>query len=893
MRALSQSLARHLTCSGAVVLGIMACHVLAIPAAAAGRDDDDVFPEIQKALAAATKAFEENRKEDGLLELEKARALAQTFKPTAQNYIREAYLWLYATKPEEPTAAINAAKKALALPGADAAEAYYVLGLVAMEFEGNAQRAIDNFTKALETKKEASPEKAAWSLNAANKLWHVCERTKQFQLAEKLFKRLTEKEPKNANYHFFLGLAYFFGADYLDAATALGKAVDALPNDDQLHLYYTAALKKNPGGLSEAVRVYEELCQKHSDPAVLIWLADLYLEVGNKDRALPLLLKAKNASTLDFHARDRLAKNLFKADSPAESAAQFARLWNTRPGNLSKGSEIEILIDYAKALVKAGEVKEGILKLNEALEKQRMYFPQTQEPLDILFELGLAHWELAKKDKTRGTDDAEIYFRKYLTLLEEGAKGQQRFAKDVDIAESLGVLYMQSGQPQKAAKVFHQALDIIKYAVDKDKCPTNRVQFRHVQALYAARDWPRCIAAATEVVGDKEYGWQTRLLLAQAYVANNQGEKAIEQLAALKGSQQWNDEALLTMGQALLKSSPARPAEAVKYIKEAYDKQPDEEKRALEYAQVLRLLNQPGEARALYEKILKKNLRSVQAMAGLGDLEKDLAKATSGQDSLDHYKQAVNHYKEAQSLEPSTELLDKQSAAERGQALAEADIEAQRDRLRMILYTGIVFLAAALPIGFVIYLYRRQWALHCFRQVCELEADLLQLIRDRVRSRWFGEWQRLGEEPFRGRLDYKTLRMRAEKQGAKDVLAVANFGHLVAIVDAGWEALGFDELCAPEFGNPKEMVVAHLSYVSSCRACLAHVGKLEELTARHLSRDPQSDGTLKAYLPKHLHRQVKTSLQLIRSRFNLRPPPDELPVLSPVRPPQGQTRRPQ
>jgi tetratricopeptide (TPR) repeat protein len=868
----------------AVVCAVLFYPCLASPPSVAA-GDDDVFAEIQKAI----EAFQENRKEDGSAHLDKARALAKTFKPTCQTYLREARIWLYATKPANTAAAIKAAQNAIDLdPKApEAAEAFYLLGLVAMQYEGNPTRAVDNFAKALELKKEPVAEKAAWPVDAANKLWYVLDRTNQFQLAKQLFKRLTVQEPANANYYWFLGLAHSKCADHLGAIQAFAEAVNLRPDDDQLHVYYVESFKKSPGGLTHAAQAYEELRKKHANPLILVMLADLYLELGNNDKALARLEEAKKAPSLEFRVHERLAKALAKAQNHAEAADQFARLWTTLPEAVSYGWKIDILIAYGKALVQAGQVEDGIRKLEEALKMHRMdpeiVRDQGQEPLDIFFELGLAHWELAKKDKTKGTGQAEIYFRKYLDQLKEGAKAQMRFAKDVQIAENLGILYMEGDQPKKAAEVFHQALKSIEYVVDKAKCPTSRVQWRYVEALHTAKDWTACIAVAKELVADKEYGLKTRLLLAQAYVENNQADKAIEQLGALKGTAQWNDDALLTMGQALVKSSPSRPTEALKYIEEAFRKDPTEEKRALEYARVLRHLNRLDEALELYQAILKKNQRSVQAMVGLGDLEMELAKGTSGRDSVDHYKKAVGHFADARMMEPTPEVLNSLVKAERGQAVAEAELQADNDRLRWILYTAGLILAAAIPIGYMVYVYRRQWAMHCFRQVCDLEADLVGLIRERVRTRWNGDWQHLGDEPFRGRLDYKTLRSRVEKQGAKDILAVANFGHLVAIVDGGWEALGFKELCSGEVADPKDLIVAHLSYVSSCRACLAHVGKLEELSSRHLGRDPQSDGTLKAQLPKHLHRQVKTSLKLIRSRINLRPQADDLPVLAPVR----------
>src|SRR5205085_10577467 len=144
-------------------------------------------------------------------------------------------------------------------------------------------------------------------------------------------------------------------------------------------------------------------------------------------------------------------------------------------------------------------------KLDEALMLQRFNFPGVQEPLNILFKLGLAHLNLAKRDKTKRADTAEIYFRKYLQELKRGTVGTQRFADDVKIAESLGDVYMEADNPSKAAEVFKEALALIDVAVDKEKCPTSRVQFKYLAALHGQKAWNNCIVAAGDLVRDKEY----------------------------------------------------------------------------------------------------------------------------------------------------------------------------------------------------------------------------------------------------------------------------------------------------------------------------------------------------------------------------------------------------
>jgi tetratricopeptide (TPR) repeat protein len=748
--------------------------------------------------------------------------------------------------------------------------------------------------KALELKNDyTDPANKFWYAEATAEFWRLLDDTKQYDLAAREFRALAEREPANVDYLYYLGNAYNKLESYEQAAEAFGKGVDLRPDDWPLHGDFLTATKR-VAGLKAAVSRYEDLLLKHPDHlAVQTRLASLYLEDQQKDKASPLLQRAKRNSALtdlkrikdtNFqNLRIALAHALNKVGEHADAAVQFAQVLASIPRIYeNEGLIVTFTIECGKSLVRANRVEEGIKKLEEARVAHRLYFPDQREPLALLFELGLAHWELGKKDKARRAEEAEMYFRKYLQELRAGTVGTVRNSQDVEIAERLGDLYLEVPDYRKAAEVFKQALDLIDVAVDKEKCPTGRVQFKYVQALHGQGAWEACILVAKDLVGDKEYGPKSRELLARAYIENRQPVQAIEQLGELKGTPRWNDEALLLMGQALLASNPPRPEEALTFIEEAFNKRPGDEKTALEYAQVLRYLDRADEARALYQKILKTRPRSAKAMIGLGDLELRLAKGAAGKERADHIAQAVKHYKEARYLGQTTEVLDKTSQAERELAVAEADLQAQSDRLRLVLYTGGLILAALLPIGFMVYFYRRQWAMRCFREVCDLERDLIQLIRGRVEAYWNGAWERLAEEPFRGRVDFKSLRNRAEKEGAKDILGVANFGHLVGIIDAGWEVLGLNDLCAPEMVDPKEVIIANLSYIGSCRVCLAHVGKLEELTAKHISRRRLNDGTFKAHVSKHLHRQVKTSLKIIRTKFNVTPEAADLPTLAPV-----------
>jgi tetratricopeptide (TPR) repeat protein len=838
----------------------------------------DTFLDIQKKIIQADQAFQENRPGEALGHLSDALGLLKTYTPDDKDYIREAYRWME----KDSAKALKAIQKALD-KNPQAAEAYYQRGVVnAPNPRVPIPEVVVDLRKALDLKSGyANPVNKYWDFQAAKKIWELLSDRNgpDYKLAVQQFQGLHATDPKNSQVLFYLGSAQLELNNYRQAADAFLKGVDLKPDDWEFHAYCVTALKK-VAGTKGALQQYEQIVKQHPLPDVKLWMADLYLQDDQKAKAIPLLQEVRKENSLELEAASKLAKSLARAELHQEAAEQFGRVLKEFFNKMNENARVNHTTEYGKSLVEADRIDEGIRKLNEALTLFRTYSRGAQEPLSVLFELGRAHWKAGKKDKTRGPDEAEIFFRKYLQELKAGTVGTKRFSTDVEIAESLGDLYLEDHNYRDAAKVFKEALHLIDDAVDKAKCPTARVRFKFVKALHDQGAWEDCIVAARELVADKEKGLQTRRLLAHAYVENHQAAKAITELGQLRNTAVWNEESLLFMGQALLDTN--RRTDALKYIEEAYQQRPNDENYALLYAKVLGVVGRSGEARDLYQKILKTSAHSTKALIGLGDLEMELAEAATGSERLDHYRNAVKHFDEARTLGQSTAVLAKLSQAEREQARTEADLQARGDRVRVVLYTGGLILAALIPITFMVYFYRRQWALRCFKEVCALERDLIQLIRDRVRSRWDGAWGNFAGEPFRGRLDFKSLRSRAEKEGTRDILGVANFGHLVAIVDAGWDALGLHELCAPEMVDPKEVIIANLSYISSCRVCLAHVGKLEELTARQMSRGGFTEVKLKAHLSQHLHRQVKTSLRIIRAKFNVTASVNDLPVLDPV-----------
>jgi hypothetical protein len=202
---------------------------------------------------------------------------------------------------------------------------------------------------------------------------------------------------------------------------------------------------------------------------------------------------------------------------------------------------------------------------------------------------------------------------------------------------------------------------------------------------------------------------------------------------------------------------------------------------------------------------------------------------------------------------------------------AQGRLEARLGQRRMLLYSAGLAGACGAP-SIVMWLgYRKRRRQRLFEQVLQIEKDLRGVIRHEIRARWQNQWDRLGtEKDIAGRFPYSYLKKKLGKEEhARDVLEVSNFGHLVAIVDTAWESLGFAERALPK---TKDLVVAALSYLGTCRNAFAHSAELQH----ELGVGPgRVDPTV------HMDRQVRQSLSTIRENLDLRLPSAPAPASAP------------
>jgi tetratricopeptide (TPR) repeat protein len=848
-------------------------------ALAAGPAAAQVSPEARRELQRGINEFQEKRYGAAQTHFRKAVELAQSYTPTAEDYLSEAGDQIDEGNVKEAEAAIDRAL------GVDpkSAHAYFLRGYLARR-TGHPQQAFDALDRALQLRPDFP--------RAAGELWKLLEAERKFGLAVQKFGELADKVKDNPILTYYLGRAYLANGNFEKAEETLARAVRLDPEDEDAHQEYLAAMAKLPGTSAPAVR-YEELVKEFPRSAMVkLVLAQLYVDRGDTEKAVRVLRQISQDDTgLDPSMRLTLARKFEdagdKAGKPnapeyALAAEQIARVL----GHLKPKSpeSLRATFNYGRVLVKAGKVLEGLERLKEAEELYRQI--RQDRPMPVLFQLGNAYRLAGDKGK------AEEYFRAFLRALEETNR-----PVDPESAEHLGDIYLADRRYNEAVQVLQRAVASAReFQRDANPDPKEaatlvRLQYKLAQALLGQKAHESCITQALKIVEDRDFGPRSRLLLARAYLADNQPEKALDQLRTLEGSPAWDQEASAEMGRALL--AGGRADEALPYIENAYKARPADEPLSLLYAKVLIVLDRIDEARALFEAA-PANRRSDQAWLGLGDLELHIAEGLEVTGRADHLKLAVDHYKKALSrnrADPDIKVRLEQ--AEKELIRTETALKAHQEKVSLVLITGGLILAVLIPTGLASWFgwrsYRAHWADRRFKEVLALEHDLKTLIRTRARQLWQEDWQDRLLEECRERVNGRQLKSKLNDDRAKggvrdDVLSVCNFGHLVGMLDCAWDSFGLEQVSVR---GTRKLILASLSYVGDCRNAIFHGRELEEL---------QKDNRRTRERPvQHMNEQIFSSIHIVRQNLELRPggggggapPPPAagapaLPVLAPA-----------
>lgn len=869
--------------------------VLALPVGRLAGQEVGVSPLMSEAvrqnLEQGQRALQDRQFEQASQRFQAAVESARTYQPQAREYALEATSRRNEGKLADAYVLMT---KAIELAPQDA-NLQYMFGVITDELESYAE-ATEAYLKALELNPEQN--------QAATALWRIYEKTRRYTVAIDTFSRLAEQHPKNEWFPYYLGQAHLANGSPELALPAFREAIRINPRDWYNNRAFMSALRNSTVLLNReqeglgldiaeadseshiAIAEYERLVNDNATavPTVKLFLALLYVEDGQIDKALPLLRQLALTQSLDLNLRYNVAENLQlaarqrSADQQqiifAEAAEQYSRVLQQMEEDAT--DRLEVLIEYGKTLVGAGKLVEGLETLEAAL--RHWHEKQTERPTQLYYELGKAYFRAGEQDL------AEDYFRlfsrdveAYFTFATRGTRTDEK----LEALHTLADIYLTNRNYRSAADVLRRAVTAIdrfggRLRVDPVKSKQFRLKL--ADALLHGQQYEDCIVELRKLQNDPDAGGQARRLLAEAHLGLRRHKDALEQLRTVEGTPDWNDHAMTLMADALM--ADGKYTEALKYLDQALQARVGDERIRLRRAQCLVALRDTESAAAAYHEILDQNPHAVAAWVGLGDMELLAARNLTGQLQLTHLTSAVEQLTRASQEDPTDlSISSKRDAATEQRIQADARLQAASERTRTILYSLGILAAITAPLIYIYLGYRKQWARRIFEEVLKLEKDLKQMIRQHVRHHWNGRWERLGvEDEFAGRFPYSYLRKKAEKEeDARDVLDVSNFGHLVAIVDTGWTSLGFKDRAKPK---TRELVIAALSYVGNCRNAIFHSAEFQhELGGGRDTQNPTN----------HMNRQVQLSLKTIRDNFDLtsEPPeaaarPKEIPVVEAV-----------
>ena len=733
-------------------------------------------------------------------------------------------------------------------------------------------------------------------VESAMHLWSLySQRLRDFPHAVQVFTELTQAAPQSEWLQYYLGQAHHYNGSPELAVAALRAAVRINPHDWANNRELLTALRSSStlmsrapaeaedggdleldvsdtqGDLDYALAEYEALATdpETAVPTVKLVLATLYVDARKVDKALPLLRQLALSSSLDVQQRYNVASNLAWAAEQqatetlrkqlyAEASEQYYRVLSLvlESDDYDVQSKVNVRIEYGKSLVGAGRLVEALEELEYAMLEWQERIPN--RPTQLYFELGKAHYAAGEQDLAE--ENFRLFSRDLESYFQVSVRGTKLDEK-LEALSTLAEIYFQSGNYQSAAEVLKRAVTAIdtfgrRLRIDAARTKSFRLQL--AEALLQQQEYSACIVELRKLQADPDVGDKARTLLARAYLRQGDSAKAVEQLQFVQQSPNWDAVAMTLMGEALMASSEYD--RAIEHLEQAQAAAPDDLEVLRLLAHCLVLHRKPAEATRVFEDLLKKDSHSVAAQLGLGEIQMQRARAAHGAERVEAFTAAHKHFENAvkEDRTNSTALASRDRAAEL-RLEAEAALQATRTRTNTVLIVLGVLGLLSVPAVIIWRQWRKQWAQRIFEQVTGLERDLKRLIRRQVRAVWDGEWQRMASDPgISGRVSYRYLQDKLKKSDdAEDVLDVANFGHLVAVLDEGWTTP-----TATQYGSepPRPLALAALRYLSNCRNAIFHSAELD----RKLK-----DGTGKQNPVKHMNRQVKTSLRTVRENLHL------------------------
>lgn len=340
-------------------------------------------------------------------------------------------------KSEKPDLAVGAYQSALAIdeghPRAlrSLADIYYNLG--------HLDKAIDMMHVLLTQRYDEGDQEFLANLYFENEDYLSAAKSYETLLSE-----TTQDSDLYRNY-MLLGYAYSNAKQHIKAAEAFQHAAEIRQSSEVL--YSLANVLENKGDIDQAIAVYRDLLNQEKDTETFIKLSNLYIRIGDSDRALQSIESALQSGASEIQQKTLYRTQgelLFQKKEFLQANSAFQKAARIDPADPA------LLNSLAMTSIKTGHLVEASDYLKKSLA--------IEESVDTLFMLAEVEKSLENREKS-----AEIY-RQLIQI--NGLNAKQKS----NALTSLGLLCLDQGQTPLAIGYLTEAA-----SVDEQNWEINRI----------------------------------------------------------------------------------------------------------------------------------------------------------------------------------------------------------------------------------------------------------------------------------------------------------------------------------------------------------------------------------------------------------------------------------
>ena len=268
------------------------------------------------------------------------------------------------------------------------AEAYLNRGLIKISKQ-EISSALDDLEKAYEIKPYIYQ---VWPILASIYLGN-----KNFDKAEKLYKRLVEKEPLNEKYFFSLGICQQRQGALESAIDSYKKAIKIKPDYSEAYTNI-GVIHSNSGEQEKAIEIYEKAIKIKKDYIALNNLGLIYSNINEQDKAIVNFQKALNIKPDFAEAYINIGNSLVANGNPKLALENFNKAIEIKPNSP------ELYNNVANVYSIIGDLRESIKSYTKAIEINPNYTNAYNNLAKIFMKTGekksaIKNFELVIKNK--------------------------------------------------------------------------------------------------------------------------------------------------------------------------------------------------------------------------------------------------------------------------------------------------------------------------------------------------------------------------------------------------------------------------------------------------------------------------------------------------------------